>query len=138
MVYFSEVKDSNGVAGVIHFFVGLMKADGGISVAEIEKIKILIYKFRTRLPGDYETIRELMEKVLEDYDYKDWDGDKHFEKGLEYWNHYFRKGKSDDSQLEAILDILELVGEIDEMSELEQSFIDRVRQNFVERFELSE
>lgn len=134
MVQFDDSPKGMGTAGTVHFFQGLMIADGGVSQNEIEKVNILVYKFRRRLPGEYENTVKRVEQMNKDEDYKDWTADDHLDKGLEYWQAYKDSGKADHHHLEAIIDIVEIVSEIDDVTQGEREYIRKMEKEFKRRF----
>jgi len=123
-----------GVAAILHFFMGLMRADGSISKKEVEKIRILIYKFDRGLPGEYERNAQKLDRIINDKDYDDWDKDRHLEQGLQYWESYFKSGEADESHLETILEIIEILSEIDEVANEEVDYIEAMKAEFTKRF----
>jgi hypothetical protein len=123
-----------GTAGIVHFFQGLMLADGAVSQNEIDKVNILVYKFRKRLPGTYENTVQRIDEMNKDADYKNWTADHHLEKGLEFWQAYANSGEADQHHLEAIIDIVEIVSEIDDVTEGEREYIRKMEKEFKKRF----
>jgi hypothetical protein len=134
MLRLENTHTGKGVTGILHLFVGLMLADGEMRPEEIEKVKILIYKFKTKLPGDFDLYRESLEIMLHDNDYQGWSANDHLIKGLDLFDAYFGAGIPHDDHMEAIMDILTLVGEVGEMNEQEEVFISRVSDHFKNKY----
>jgi hypothetical protein len=119
-----------GITGILHLFTGLMKSDGHISEAEREKVKILCYKFEKRLPGSYETYRDLSVEIVDDPELKVWTPEQHMQKGFALFDQYLQEGPPHHDHLDAILEIMEILSEIDETNDQEALYIGTVRAHF--------
>jgi hypothetical protein len=107
-----------------------MKCDGTVSERELEKVKILMYKYRDRLPGEYEIYRDHFMEIVNDPDYADWAHDRHLVRGLDLFDQYLNAGIKHDDELDAILEMLEIISEVDEVNDIEGEFIAQVRSHF--------
>ena len=121
-------------ASLAHFFVGLIKADAGLSVAEVRKVELLIYKMRKMLPGEYEQIISFLHEIQQDNDYLDWNADRHGTEGLRLFDillasntlHYQR-------YIDSILELMEIIVEVGDISEGEEKFLARMFKEFGKR-----
>ena len=134
MVVFPNTPDRKGVEAVVHFFLGLMKADGGISVDEVNEVKILLYKFRHNLPGEYETNFELLEKLKGEPSVSSWDHYKHLDHGLACWEEFRASRGAKPNILDSIFMIIEILSEIDEITNEEKVFMEKMANEFSKRF----
>jgi len=128
-------RNQTGSAAIAHFFVGLMKADAGLSVAEERKVELLIYKMRHGLPGDYEITKEYLNQIQKDPDYQDWDPDRHGDEGLHYFDLFKQLDQSGEEYSEAILDLMEIVMEVGDVTPGEEKYLNRMREEFQKRKE---
>src|SRR6185369_16016944 len=87
---------------LVHFFVGLVKADAGLSSAEIEKIKIIIYKMDRGLPVKYEDFKPQLEKMMEDADFRLWKPEMHLEKAFDFLARFHKMPAYRESHLQAL------------------------------------
>lgn len=121
---------------LVHFFVGLIKADGGLSTAEIDKIKIIIYKMDRGLPVKYPEIKPTLEAMIADADFKLWSPDLHREKAFEFLAKFHEMPAYRKSHLEALWEIMEIIMEVGDITEGEQAYMDAVLKVFTETYGL--
>jgi hypothetical protein len=117
--------------------MGLMKADGKITQSEMNKVRMLVMKFKHSMPGDEGTIISMIEAIETDADYKDWDHWKHLELGLECWDKFHALGLSEDEYLESILTICEILMELDEIHGEEEKYVQRITEECKNRYQKS-
>ena len=122
---------SNSLA---HFFVGLMKADGGLSISEEEKIEILIYKMRHHLPGNYEHTIEQTRGIRHAEEYASWVPGEHLEKGLEFLDKFVASGGSEPDHFTGIMETLEIIMEVGSITPGEKEYIDRMHREFTQKY----
>ncbi len=134
MIKYPNTPDVKGVEAVAHFFLGLMKADGGISVDEVNEIKILLYKFRHNLPGEYESNFELLEQLKQDPEFSKWDHYQHLDYGLNCWEEFRNSVGANPGILDSIFMIIEILSEIDEVANEEKVYMEKMASEFKERF----
>ena len=115
-----------------HFFVGLVKADAGLSLAEIRKIELLIYKMRKELPGKYEEIIDLFHKIQKDTDYQDWTPEKHGTEGLNLFKEAIKGDENALNYLDAVLETMEIIIDVGEVTPGEHRFLMRMKKEFKE------
>ncbi len=132
-----KVREDKGVelasAALAHFFVGLIKADAGLSVAEERKVELLIYKMRHGLPGEYEQIIQFLHQIQKDPDYQSWDPDKHGDEGLRYFDKFCELEQNAQQYLDAILDLMEIIVEVGEVTAGEEKFLAKMNREFQKR-----
>ena len=126
--------DKLASSSLAHFFVGLMKADGGLSIAEEEKIEILIYKMRHLLPGDHEFTIDKTREVRQEEEFSSWLPNQHLEKGLEYLDEYVASGKSEPDHFSGIMETLEIIMEVGAITPGEKEYIDRMNREFTQKY----
>jgi hypothetical protein len=119
-----------------YFFRGLVVADGGLSKAEEGKVGILIYKFRHSLPGDNETIIANLSAIAEDPDYATWSPDRYIDEALMHYDAFVASGEADTDQLVGLLECLELVQEVGNVTEGEKKYMNRIQDEFRTRYQL--
>ena len=134
MVVFPNTPDRKGVEAVVHFFLGLMKADGGISVDEVNQIKILFHKFRHNLPGNEDSNFVLLQKLKAEPSVKSWDHYQHLDHGLTCWQEFRDSAGAKPQILDSIFMIIEILSEIDETTNEEQVFMQKMADEFQKRF----
>lgn len=121
-------------SALAHFFTGLMKADGGLSISEEEKIEILIYKMRHLLPGDYEFTIDKTREVRQGEEFSSWVPNQHLEKGLEYLDQYVASGESEPDNFNGIMETLEIIMEVGSITPGEKQYIDRMNHEFSQKY----
>ncbi len=121
-------------AALAHILEGLIKADAGLSVYEIEKIEILIYKMRHGLPAEYDDIMKMILHLHEDPDYKSWVPDTHLDKGLEYFDRFVNSGYANAIHLDAMYDLFEIIAEVGDLTEGEEKYLNRIYKEFSTKY----
>lgn len=117
-------------AALAHILEGLIKADAGLSISEVEKIEILIYKMRHGLPAEYDDIMKMILHLNEDPDYKSWSPDDHLDKGLEYFDRFVNSGYANAIHLDAMYDLFEIIAEVGDLTPGEEKYLSRIYKEF--------
>ncbi len=119
-------------ASMGHFFVGLLKADAGLSLAQIRKIELLIYKMRKQLPGKHERTILFFHKIQEDPDYQSWTPEKHGTEGLRLFELAVAMDKPQkvDFYVEGVLETMEIIIEVGDVTPGEERFLARMQKEF--------
>lgn len=117
-------------AALAHILEGLIKADAGLSVSEIEKIEILIYKMRHGLPAEYDDIMKMIFQLNEDPDYSSWTPDDHLDKGLEFFDRFVTSGRANAVHLDSMYDLFEIIAEVGDLTEGEEKYLNRIYKEF--------
>ncbi|MBX3102152.1 MAG: hypothetical protein KF690_06570 [Bacteroidetes bacterium] len=112
----------------------MIKADAGLSKAEIEKIKIIIYKMDRGLPVKYPEIKPVLEAMSVDADYKLWTPEMHREKAFEFLAKFHNMPAYRKSHLNALWEIMEMIMEVGEITDGEQAYMDAVLKVFNETY----
>jgi len=133
MVEIDNTPIGNATGALAHIFVGLIKADQGLSVSEVEKVEILIYKFRHDLPADYEEVHKTILAIHEDTDYKTWAPDDHLDKGMMAFDKFIASGESKPEHFENLYNLLEVVMEVGTISPGEERYLSRIYREFTSR-----
>ena len=121
-------------AALAHILGGLIKADTGLSVSEVEKIEILVYKMRHGLPADYDDIMKMILQLNDDPDYKSWEPADHLEKGLEFFDKFVNSGQANAIHLDAMYDLFEIIAEVGELTEDEEKYLNRIYKEFTLKY----
>jgi hypothetical protein len=119
-----------------YFFRGLVVADGGLSKAEEGKVSILIHKFRHSLPGDNETIIANLSGIAADPDYATWSPDRYIDEALVHYDAFVASGEAEPDQLVGLLECLQLVQEVGDVTEGEKKYMSRIEAEFKTRYQL--
>lgn len=121
-------------AALAHILVGLIKADAGLSISEVEKIEILIYKMRHGLPAEYDDIMKMIFQINEDPDYKNWSPDDHLDKGLMFFDRFVNSGQANTIHLDAMYDLFEIVAEVGDLTPGEEKYLNRIFKEFTSKY----
>ena len=121
-------------AALAHILGGLIKADAGLSVSEIEKIEILIYKMRHGLPADYDDIMKMILQLNEDPDYQSWKPENHLEKGLEFFDSFVKSGNANAVHLDAMYDLFEIIAEVGDLTPGEEEYLNKIYKEFTSKY----
>ncbi|MFN7708040.1 MAG: hypothetical protein ACK5QE_05195 [Sphingobacteriia bacterium] len=134
MIEYKNTAADYAKMSIVHFFVGLIKADAGLSKAEIEKIKIIIYKMDRGLPVKYPDIKPALEQMASDEDYKLWKPELHLEKAFYFLDRFHAMPAYRKEHLAALWSFMEVVMEVGEITQGEKVYMDRVMQTFRESY----
>ncbi len=120
-------------AAIGHFFVGLVKADAGLSMAQIRKIELLIFKMKKQLPGKHERTIQFFHKIQEDPDYQSWTPEKHGTEGLRLFELAVAQDKPQKVEfyIEGLLETMEIIIDVGEVTPGEKRFLDRMQKEFL-------
>jgi len=129
-----QKNDEFADSAIVHLIVGLLKSDPDLGDVETRKAKLLIYKFRHGLPGSYDEMSAQMEQCLADADYKSWKPFTHLERAFGYFDKYVELGLAKSGHIQAVIDLLEVVMEVGEITPEEKQYLDRVTHEFAERY----
>lgn len=121
-------------AALAHFFVGLMKADGYISSAEERKVEILVHKFRHGLPCNSDEVLEAQSTILANPSHTEWKPNEHLSEGFVHFDQFVKSGAATEDHMSTILEMLEILAEVDGVTESEQLFLDMIRDGFTKRY----
>jgi hypothetical protein len=130
----SEQNTTQAGAALAHWFVGLMKADGYISSAEERKVEILVHKFRRGLPCTSEDVLESQAAIMTDATYGEWRPKQHLDSGFERFDTFVKSGDATEDHMSTILEMLEILAEVDGVTDTEQLFLDLIREGFLNRY----
>jgi hypothetical protein len=134
MVSVDNAPEAQAALALAHFFTGIVKADEGLQQNDVKKIHLIIYKMRHDLPGDYEKTTELMTRIMEDADYEGWNPDAHCDEGLKHFERFYTSGKCVPRHITGIFDLLEIIVEVGDVTEGEQTYIARINEEFNKRY----
>ncbi len=134
MVNVPNTPEGFAAAALAHMLLGLIKADDGLSISEIEKIEILVYKMRHDLPADYEEIMKLIELFRTDEGYIKWTPDEHLDRGLMYFDQFVATGSALKSHFEALYDIFEIIVEVGTITSGEEKYLARIYREFTTKY----
>lgn len=136
MVDYKHTAEDYAKMALVHFFVGLIKADAGLSKAEIDKIKIIIYKMDRGLPVKYDEIKPTLEAMAADEDFKLWKPEMHLEKAFEFLTKFHNMPAYRSSHLEALWEIMEMIMEVGTITEGERVYMDAVMNEFINKYSI--
>lgn len=123
-------------AALAHILGGLIKADAGLSVSELEKVEILIYKMRHGLPAEYEDIMKMIEQLNGDPDYVSWTPDDHLDRGLMYFDQFVNSGQANTIHLEAMYDLFEIIADVGDLTPGEERYLARIYREFTSKYDM--
>lgn len=118
---------------IAHFLTGLVKADGYVSQAEERKIEILVHKFRHGLPGTPDTIVDDVALVRGPRYEKHMPMD-HLEDGFQNFDEFVKTGEADAEHMETIVEMMDILSEVDGISQSEKLYMERIREGFKKRY----
>ena len=118
-----------------HFFVGMLLSDPDLSETEMKKIDIIIYKMRHGLPGKHELMMDVFKHMRHDDTAMALSPEYHLNRGLELLDSYAAAGLLKDVHLEALMDLLDVIAEVGEVTEEEELYLQQARQAFNDRAE---
>lgn len=121
-------------SALAHFFVGLMKVDGLITVDETSKLSILVRKFSYGLPASPDAILIATESVLAADDFAKWKPNEHLEEALKYYHLFVESGRARNEHHTTLLDLLDILADVDGLSENEQLYLKRMQEHFAQRY----
>jgi hypothetical protein len=130
----SDTPTTKAGAALAHWFVGLMKADGYISSAEERKVEILVHKFRRGLPCTSEDVLESQAVILKDAAFGEWRPKEHLDSGFDQFDIFVKSGDATEDHMSTILEMLEILAEVDGVTDTEQLFLDLIREGFLKRY----
>ena len=134
MVKVVETPVGYATAALVFIFGGLVRADQGLSVAEIEKIEILVYKLQNGLPGNYSLFAKGLHAVHKDPDYSSWEPRQFADQGLQYMDRFVSSGEATTEHIETIQEAMELIMEVGNITEGEEIYMAYLRSEFKSRY----
>lgn len=113
--------------------MGLAKADGYISQAEERKLEILVHKFSYGLPGNSETLMDDI-KLVGSARYEKFMPIDHLNEGFTNFDEFVKSGEAEAEHMETIVEMMDILSEVDGISDSEKLYMDRVREGFKKRY----
>ncbi len=121
-------------AAIAHFFIGLMKADGIITPAEKTKVKILAHKFQRNLPCNEDEVMSAQEAILDNSTHNTWMPKEHLDAGFGAFDTFVNTETANEDHISAILEMLEILAEVDGVTDTEMLYLDMIREGMSARY----
>ena len=121
-------------SAVVHFFIGMMKADGTVTEAEQRKVEILAHKFRHVLPFDATALVPAMTSAMSQQQYDQHLAMDHMDVGLKYFDAFVASGQAEEEHMSAVLEMLEILMEVDGVTANEELYFSKLKEAFDKRY----
>lgn len=128
---------SNASAALAHFFIGLMKADGNLSSAELKKIDALLHRFDQSLPAPADDVIADLNVLNGAEDFKGWHAGNHLDQAFVHFDLFVESGGARPGHLDTISDLVEILMEVDTVLPGEEMFLRQMKARFNEKYRLS-
>jgi len=131
----TQFRRSASVA-LAHFFVGLMKADGNLSTAEMKKVDSLLHRFDQSLPARAEDVIADLTTLTTHADFKDLHAGNHLDQAFVHFDEFVESGEARPGHLDTISDLVEILMEVDTVLPGEEMFLRQMKTRFNEKYRL--
>jgi hypothetical protein len=125
---------AHATTALSHFFIGLMKADGIVTQAEERKVEILIHKFQRGMPASEEETRDRLKELRDDNSTQGMFPIDHLTAGFAAFDKFVESGEALEAHMTTIVEMLDILMEVDGVSDSETLYMDRMRQEFQSRY----
>jgi hypothetical protein len=125
--------NSMAVQALAHFFLGLMKADGFISLEERSKLNYLLNFYLRDLPCSPEELSQEIYALEHDPLCEKWESGLHLSAGLAAFDDYKKAGPTSNMATSSILDVLQRLMEVDGIMDTEVLFLMQLREGLSQR-----
>lgn len=136
MLIFPSVPISYAEVALAHLVVGILKADGKVTLAEELHAEDVLLQYDAQLPGDAQQINRYVEQIIVDDDYQKWLPSDHLENAVIYYNLFVETGEAYQEHLTAALQMLRTIMEFEDATTNERNYLANALKAFQEEFEL--
>lgn len=133
MLFFEDSLRGIASAAVAHLFVGLMKADGVITISEEILMEEMLLK-KSNIPGDGPMIHQHIRTMMKDADYQDWTPQQHFDRAFNVYQSILDSDEGKESKLGTLLKMMDLLMKVDSIQPSEVEYIANVAAMFRDRY----
>ncbi|MCE3007670.1 MAG: hypothetical protein LW884_04875 [Bacteroidetes bacterium] len=133
MLKFEDSLTGFASAALAHLFIGLMKADGVITISEEILMEEMLLK-KSNLPGDGPTIHRHIRQMVRDKDYERWGPRQHFDHAFNVYQRVLDSEEGKEKKLDTLLHMMNLLMRVDSIQPSEQEYIANVAAMFRERY----
>lgn len=121
------------IQALAHFFLGLMKADGYISLEERSKLSYLLNTYLRDLPCSPEELSQEIYALEHDVLCSSWESQLHLQAGLQAYDGYSATQQAGKMATSSVLEVLERLMEVDGIMETEVLFLMQLREGLSQR-----
>ncbi len=127
---------SSASAALAHFFIGLMKADGNLSGAELKKVDALLHRFDQSLPAPADDVVADLNALTVDPNFGNWHAGNHLDQAFVHFDQFVESGAARPGHLDTISDLVEILMEVDTVLPGEEMFLKQMKARFNEKYRL--
>lgn len=131
----AESPEGNASLAMSHFLLGLIKADGVVTAGEESKVKVLVKKFGYGMPGEPDDVMHDVFFMNENARYSDWKAGDHLDQGFQHFDKFVEAGLAERDHMETIVEMLEILSEVDGISDAEIFYMKRLREQLMKRYD---
>lgn len=134
MILIEETIEGQINASLAHIFVGVMKADGTVSMKEEILMDELIEDFSEYLSGNMDKVSDSVTSMIVDPDYAQWKSEEHLKQSLEYMQVLVDEGANYKTYVNEIVEVVDKFLARDAASDQEKLFLQSVKQELTSHF----
>lgn len=126
--------DQEAATAFAHFLVGMMKADGHMSLAEEEKVADLLYNYKDVIPGQTYAIQRQVGSIKQEPRYTAWNAHQHLEEGFLAFDRFVEEGGVSLGYMLVLRELMRLLMEVDGIDQGEIAFMQKMESEIIRRY----